>query len=175
VNPVVDNQPVATAIIPGTHTTAQEFSVQHKDAVDFALAHAALLKLVSEHQAVVTAAALNPTLANQAAVAAAIGLKNALQLNSLKAEFERLVVPNEAALTYLSAHQSQLTALQNGVAKSPKQWQNWFWVCVGGMVLFIPTIWLTKGRWHPSRAKRDEDEHEAEVAAELKELVGADA
>ena len=102
-------------------------------------------------------------------------LKNALQLNSLKTQFNTLVVPYQAELSYLSAHQTQLTDLQNAVAKSPKQWQNWFWVCVGGMVLFIPTIWLTKGRWHPSRAKRDEDEHEAEVAAELKELVGADA
>jgi MFS family permease len=175
VNPVVDNQPLATATIPGTHTNVQEFLVAHPKSVAFAQEHAALLKLVSEHQAVVTAASINPTLANQAAVAAAIGLKNALQLNALKSQFFALVVPYQAELTYLSAHQAQLTALQNAVAKSPKQWQNWFWVCVGGMVLFIPTIWLTKGRWHPSRAKRDEDEHEAEVAAELKELVGADA
>jgi len=43
------------------------------------------------------------------------------------------------------------------------------------MVLFIPTIWLTKGRWSPSRAKRDEQEHDDQVSEELKELVGADA
>jgi ACS family D-galactonate transporter-like MFS transporter len=59
------------------------------------------------------------------------------------------------------------------VAQSPKQWQNWFWVCLGGMVLFIPTIWLNRGRWNPAKAREDEERHEADVAAELKALVGA--
>jgi MFS family permease len=175
VNPAVDYQPLATAVIPGTHTTAQVFQVQHPASVAFAQDHAALLKLVQQNQAVVVAADLNPTVANQAKVAAAIGLKNALQLNSLKTQFNTLVVPYQNQLSYLSAHQDKLTSLENAVAESPKQWQDWFWVCVGGMVLFIPTIWLTKGRWSPAKAKRDEDEHEAEVATELKELVGADA
>jgi MFS family permease len=174
-NPVVDNQPIATTTIPGTHTSAQQFSLQHPKSVAFAEEHAALLKLVSAHQAVVAAASANPSLPNQLAVANAIGLKNALQLKALQTQFLTLVVPYQAELTYLSTHQSQLTDLQNALKKSPKQWQDWFWVCVGGMVLFIPTIWLTKGRWSPSKAKRDEEEHDTEVAAELKELVGADA
>ena len=76
---------------------------------------------------------------------------------------------------YLSQHQDQLTNLLNGVAKSPKQWQNWFWVCLGGMVLFIPTIWLNRGRWSPARAREDERKHEADVEAEFKQLVGANA
>ena len=78
-------------------------------------------------------------------------------------------------LAYLSAHQSELNALLSGVAKSPKQWQHWFWVCVGGMVLFIPTIFLNRGRWSPKKARQDEDEHKDDVAKELKELVGANA
>jgi len=61
------------------------------------------------------------------------------------------------------------------VAQSPKQWQDWFWVCMGGMVLFIPTIWLNRGRWSPAKAREDEKKHEADVAQELKELVGANA
>ncbi len=78
-------------------------------------------------------------------------------------------------MAYLSAHQDQLTNLLNGVDKSPKQWQKWFWICLGGMVLFIPTIWLNRGRWNPARAREDEKKHEADVQAELKELVGAQA
>ena len=86
-----------------------------------------------------------------------------------------LIVPYQTQLIYLSAHQSQLTALLNGVAKSPKQWQHWFWVCVAGMVLFIPTIFLNRGRWSPARAREDERRHNKEVEEELRELVGASA
>ena len=35
------------------------------------------------------------------------------------------------------------------------------------MVLFLPFIFLTKGRWSPKRAKQDLDEREAAVAKEL--------
>ena len=73
------------------------------------------------------------------------------------------------------AHQNELNALLNGVSESPKQWQHWFWVCVAGMVLFIPTIFLNRGRWSPARAKEDETKHAADVAEELRELVGAGA
>ena len=75
----------------------------------------------------------------------------------------------------MSAHQAQLTNLLNGVARSPKQWQNWFWVCLGGMVAFIPTIWLNRGRWSPARAREDEERHSADVEAELKQLVASHA
>ncbi len=83
------------------------------------------------------------------------------------------MVPYQKELNYLSTNQAALTDLQNGLAKSPKQWQHWFWVCVGGMVVFIPTIWLNRGRWSPKRAREDEAKHEEDVARELKELVGA--
>ena len=121
------------------------------------------------------AANANPTAANMAALTKAVGpvvfAKVATNLTKLKT----LVVPYETQLGYLAAHQSQLTNLLNGVAKSPKQWQDWFWVCLGGMVLFIPTIWLNRGRWNPAKAREDEAKHEADVAAELKQLVGANA
>jgi hypothetical protein len=90
-------------------------------------------------------------------------------------QLTNLVVPYQKELSYLSTHQAALTDLENGLAQSPKQWQHWFWVCVGGMVLFIPTIWLNRGRWSPKRAREDEDEHEQDVERELKELVGANA
>jgi hypothetical protein len=93
----------------------------------------------------------------------------------LKVQFNKYVVPNQAALSYLAAHQAKLLTLQDGVAKSAKQWKDWFWLCVGGMVLFIPTIFLNRGRWSPKMARKDEDEHEADVAKELRELVGSNA
>ena len=79
-------------------------------------------------------------------------------------------------LAYLSAASGPADQpAERRVDKSPKQWQNWFWVCLGGMVLFIPTIWLNRGRWSPARAREDERKHEADVEAELKQLVGANA
>jgi MFS family permease len=175
VNPVVDNLPLATNTIPGTNTNVQDFLVQHPKSVSFALAHSALLKLVQAHESVVLAASNNPSSANVDAVIAAIGEKNAIELNSLKAPFTSLVKPYPNELAFLSAHQAQLTQLQNGVKQSPNQWKTWFWVCVAGMLAFIPTIWLNRGRWSPARARDDEDEHEADVARELRELVGAPA
>ena len=175
VNPVVDNLPLATNIIPGTTTNVQDFLAQHPQSVAFAQKHAALLKLVQAHEAVVLKAAADPSLANDEAVALAIGTSNALELNALKVPFTKLVQPYPNELSFLAAHQGALTQLQNGVKKSPQQWKNWFWVCVVGMVAFIPTIWLNRGRWSPKRARQDEDRHEEDVAAELRELVGAPA
>jgi MFS family permease len=175
VNPVVDNLPLATAIIPGTTTNVQDFLAAHPKSVAFAEKHAALLKLVQEHEAVVLKAAADPTFANDAAVAAAIGTANALELNSLKAPFTTLVQPYSKQLAYLSANQANLTKLQNGVKKAPKQWQDWFWVCLAGMVVFIPSIWLNRGRWSPAKARQDETQHQEDVAAELRQLVGASA
>ena len=43
------------------------------------------------------------------------------------------------------------------------------------MVVFIPTIWVIKGRWKPSSARRDAEEHEAAVAAEMSRLIGVEA
>ncbi len=172
VNPVVDNQPLATATIPGTTTNVQQFLVAHPKSVAFAQAHAAFLAVLNEpaNKPVVAALAQSTSAANIAAAQKALGAAVFGELVKYQAQLKSLVVPYEAELNYLSAHQTKLTALQNAVAKSPKQWKHWFWVCLGGMVLFIPTIWLTKGRWNPSKAKRDEEEHDEQVAEELKEL-----
>jgi len=59
---------------------------------------------------------------------------------------------------------------QKAAKDSPKQWQNYYWVAVGGQIVFIPLIWLLTGFWSPRRAKRAEEEHEAMVDAELAKL-----
>jgi hypothetical protein len=43
------------------------------------------------------------------------------------------------------------------------------------MVVFIPSIWLNRGRWSPAKARQDETRHQEDVAAELRQLVGASA
>jgi hypothetical protein len=35
---------------------------------------------------------------------------------------------------------------------SRQGWTTWWWLCLVGMVLFLPTIFLMGGRWNPTRA-----------------------
>jgi len=177
VSPIVDNQPIATQTIPGTTYSAQTFQEAHPTSVAFAEAHAAFLGVLNEpaNAPAVAALAADKSAANIAKVDALLGPKNFAMLLKYSTQLTNLVVPYQKELSYLSTHQAALTDLENGLAQSPKQWQHWFWVCVGGMVLFIPTIWLNRGRWSPKRAREDEDEHEQDVERELKELVGANA
>jgi MFS family permease len=72
-----------------------------------------------------------------------------------------------SALAFLKAHGTQV---QKASAGAPGQWKNWWWVCFGGMIFFLFTIPLMRGRWRPRDAKRDEEEHEALVAAELAKI-----
>ncbi len=80
--------------------------------------------------------------------------------------------PYEAQLNYLAAHQQQLTDLNNAAAQLPSQWQHWFWVDFAGMVLFVfvPLLFLTRGRWSLRRARMDAEEHDRAVEAELARL-----
>ncbi|MGN6605478.1 MAG: MFS transporter [Jatrophihabitans sp.] len=53
---------------------------------------------------------------------------------------------------------------------SPKQWRTYFWIAVGGEVVFIPLIFLLTGAWSPKEARRREEEHEQMVERELARL-----
>lgn len=33
------------------------------------------------------------------------------------------------------------------------QWATWWWVCIGGLVVFIPTIFAVSGYWRPARVR----------------------
>jgi MFS transporter, ACS family, D-galactonate transporter len=90
----------------------------------------------------------------------------------------KLMAPYSAQLTALSkvptpvfaffkAHGTQLIKASAG---APGQWKDWWWVCFGGMIFFLLTIPLMRGRWRPCDAKRDEEEHEAMVSAELAKI-----
>ncbi len=108
--------------------------------------------------------------ANIAAAIKAVGPANFAQLVKYKPQLTTLVQPYTAQLNYLSAHQAQLNTLQEGINKSAKQWQHWFWIDFAGMVVFIPLIFLTKGRWSPSKARADRAAHEQSVNEELARL-----
>jgi MFS family permease len=38
---------------------------------------------------------------------------------------------------------------------SRQGWTMWWWLCIMGMVLFLPTIFLMGGRWNPTRARQE--------------------
>lgn len=177
VNHVVDNSPYANPPPAGVAPfDVQLFTNEHPKTIAFAQQHAAFLASLNTPQAKPVIARLSApggeTPANIAAATRVLGPKNFAQLVKYQNELKTLIVPYQEQLNYLSAHQAQLTLLQAGQAQSPSQWQHWFWVDIAGMILFIPTIWLTRGRWSPKRAKHDADEHEKAVAAELAQLVG---
>jgi len=72
-----------------------------------------------------------------------------------------------AVSAYMTAHAA---AVVSASAKTAGQWKTWYWICFGGVIFFLLSIPLLRGRWRPRDAKRDEDEHEAMVQAELAKL-----
>jgi hypothetical protein len=73
----------------------------------------------------------------------------------------------QADLKYLQANGAKV---QKAAEESPKQWRNYFWIAVGGEIVFIPLIFLLAGFWSPRRARQEEQEHEAMVERELAKL-----
>ena len=136
--------------------------------------------------------------ANQAAIAGVIAVGPALQtvapyaadLTTIAPYSTQLttIAPYSAELTTMAPYSAQLTALskvppsaiaylqahgaavQKAAAQTSGQWKTWYWICFGGIIFFLLTIPLLRGRWKPADARRDEQEHEAMVQAELAKL-----
>ena len=72
-----------------------------------------------------------------------------------------------AALKTLSANGP---AVARAAADSPGQWRTFFFVGVGGEVVFIPLILLMAGFWDPRAAKRAELEHDRWLEQEMAKL-----
>ena len=170
VNPIVDNLPVAETVIHGQ--SISDFVAEHPDVIAFASTHAALLALLAKDPAAAAAVGADPTAANIAAAEKAFGAAGLAELAKYKTQLTKYVQPYTAQLTYIQGHEAALKDLQQGSSEAPSQWQHWFYVDLAGMVVFIPTIWLAKGRWKPSSARRDAEEHKAAVAEELARLIG---
>jgi MFS family permease len=63
-----------------------------------------------------------------------------------------------------------LGAIKAAAAAAPGEWQEWYWICIGGIAVFIATIFFMRGRWSPAAARADEAAHDAAVARELHAL-----
>jgi MFS family permease len=169
VNPIVDNLAVADHIVHGQ--SIQNFAAENPAVIRFARTHEALLTLLSKDPGAAAAVAADQSPANVAAAEKAFGVKGLLALAAHKAQLQKYVEPYTDQLAYIQAHQAALTALQTAQGKAARQWQHWFYVDLGGMALFVPLIWLTKGRWNPGAAKRDFEEHQLAVREELARLI----
>jgi hypothetical protein len=66
-----------------------------------------------------------------------------------------------ADLAFIQAH------VAGPAAAAPGQWRNWWWVCVGGMIVFLPFVLVMAGEWSPKKAREEAEEHERAVEAEL--------
>jgi MFS family permease len=128
--------------------------------------------------------------ANKTAIGGVIAAAPALKTVAPYASDLKTIAPYSAQLRAIAPYSAQLTALskvprgvfpylqahaaavQKAAAQAPGQWQTWYWVCFGGIIFFLLSIPLLRGRWKPSDARRDEQEHEAMVAAELAKMHG---
>ena len=138
--------------------------------------------------------------ANQAAIAGVIAAGPQLQtVQPYEAELVTMapyaaqfktIQPYAAELTAMAPYSAQLTALskvpagvfpyltahgaavQTAAANTVGQWKTWYWICFGGIIVFLLSIPLLRGRWRPRDAKRDEEAHEALVQEELAKLNG---
>ncbi|HQU00868.1 MAG TPA: MFS transporter [Acetobacteraceae bacterium] len=67
---------------------------------------------------------------------------------------------------------AQLGVIQAAAAAAPGEWRTWYWICVAGIVIFLASIFIMRGRWSPQAAKADELAHDAAVQRELALLSG---
>ena len=120
-------------------------------------------------------AALGPTvlakLANPSVQADLIYLQTTAPAALGPSNFAALQNPTvQKQLAVLNSPTGQKVA--KAAKDSPHQWQAYFWIAIGGEIVFIPLIWLLVGYWSPKRAKQAEEEHEAMVERELAKLRG---
>ncbi|WP_327291986.1 MFS transporter [Streptomyces sp. NBC_01198] len=77
----------------------------------------------------------------------------------------------QKAQPQLAVLQKYGTKVQKAAHDGPGQWRTWWWICVGGQVLFLPFVFLMAGRWSPARAREDAAAHQAAVDRELASLT----
>jgi MFS family permease len=178
---------------PDIVALAQKDKQQLADAQRFApelaviQSHAALFTQLAKYP---NPAQIPPKLQAQAIAAAGGGSKGIAVLTTIASNQQAIngVIAKAPELQKIAPYAAQLTALskvppevftylqahgkdvQDAAAKTAGQWKTWYWICVGGIVFFLLSIPLLRGRWRPRDAKRDEAEHEAKVQEELAKL-----
>jgi hypothetical protein len=132
------------------------------------------LAAVAAHPQVFAQLAANPSPANIAAAAAAVGPQT----------LAKIVVANKApgnAALYgkgpngkpLNSFQYALvhgTSVANAAKHTKSQWKTWYWICFAGTIFFLLTVPIMRGRWSPKKARQDEEEHELMVQGEMEKL-----
>jgi hypothetical protein len=78
------------------------------------------------------------------------------------------LAPVQQDLVFLAAHSQDVA---NASKATSGQWRDWWWVCVGGQIVFLPLILVMAGRWSPRRAREDAAAHERRVQEELATLT----
>jgi MFS family permease len=120
-----------------------------------------------------TQAAMSANPANTAAQAKAVGeIATAFHVTptAATARLVGLAAIPKTDQVFLAEHG---TDVANATAAAPGQWKDWWWVCVGGMVLFLPFILVMTGRWSPRKAREDAEEHDRLIQQELATLEQA--
>jgi len=119
-----------------------------------------------------TAARLTANPADSAAIAtAATEIAKKLQV-APAAALQRLLAASKvppADLAYLRTYGQKVN---RAAAVSPHEWRRWWWVCVVAELALLPFVFVMKGRWSPTRARQDKDEHERKVQEALAALAG---
>jgi MFS family permease len=65
---------------------------------------------------------------------------------------------------------AQIGTIQSAAAAAPDQWKTGYWICIGGVGVFLACILIMRGRWSPAAARADEEAHYAMVAREMAKL-----
>ena len=177
---------VATAAAGHPATIAQLQAVSTRDA--------ALLAALKSHPAVAAAlakaqaAGAKPSAAQLAAIKTALGgpafaelikPQTASDLHFLSvsapaalgaANFAAISNPTPALGAALKTLGTVGPTVQSAAKNSPGQWRTFFFIGVGGEVVFIPLIFVMAGYWDPRKAKRAEEEHDRWLQEEMRRL-----
>ncbi len=185
-------------IFAQTHPHIVATAAKYKTQLGYAAKFAPELAVIQAHPALFARlatypnpATIPPKLLNQAIAAAGGGIKGLGVLQTISASKAEInsVIAAAPVLNQLAPYAAQLTAaskvppdvctymlahgpaVQKASAAAPSQWKDWYWVCFGGIVFFLLSIPILRGRWRPRDARRDEAEHEVMVQAELAKLT----
>ncbi len=158
---------------------AKQYAVQLADAQKLAPE----LAVIQAHPALFTQLAAHPTPALIAQAEQVAGPKVFGQIVANQKAIAGVIAaasaPGDAAVygtqngkalngfNYVVAHGAKV---EKAAATAPSQWKNWYWICFGGIIFFLCTVPLMRGRWSPKAARADEEAHEAMVQAEMAKL-----
>jgi MFS family permease len=77
------------------------------------------------------------------------------------------VAKAQPQLKILKEHGAEV---QKAAKDGPDQWQTWWYVALGGQVVFIPFIFIMSGRWSPRKAREDAEAHQKAIEKEMAAL-----